>query len=500
MSHTNTTPAILAVILIVGGLAGTRAADQPQWGELHSRNQVSTETGLPESFDPATGRNVKWSAELGTSTYSTPVEAGGRVLIGTNNGTPRDSRRKGDRGVLMCFDAEDGHLVWQLVVPKRSEDKYLDWPNTGITGPATVVGDRVYLVNNRNEVMCLDLAGLANGNDGPFTDEARHAEPADAPAVGLGPLDADVLWIFNTPVELGVHNHDSAHNSPLIVGDFLYVATGNGVDGTHLHILAPEAPSLLVLDRRTGRLVATDAERMGPRTIHSSWSSPAAGEVNGRTLVFFGGGDGVVYAFEAVKEATATPTTLKKVWSFDCDPEAPKENVHRWQDNFKEGPSNISGMAVFHDHRVYVTAGGDVWHGKPHGWLKCIDATRTGDITRTGEVWSFPLNGHCLATPAIHDGLVYVADLSGEINCVDDRTGRLVWKHKAGAEIWSSTLVADGRVYVGTQQGEVLAFAAGREKRLIATSEVSGAINATPVAANGTLFIASMGRLYAVKR
>ncbi|MGB2827428.1 MAG: hypothetical protein WBC50_04435, partial [Dehalococcoidales bacterium] len=49
------------------------ADDQPQWGQRYSRNMVSNETGLPESFDPATGKNIKWVAPLGTQTYSTPV-------------------------------------------------------------------------------------------------------------------------------------------------------------------------------------------------------------------------------------------------------------------------------------------------------------------------------------------------------------------------------------------------------------------------------------------
>ena len=61
-------------------------ADQPQWGEWHSRNMVSGEQGLPVQFDPETGENVKWSVPLGTQTHSSPVIAGGRVLIGTNNG------------------------------------------------------------------------------------------------------------------------------------------------------------------------------------------------------------------------------------------------------------------------------------------------------------------------------------------------------------------------------------------------------------------------------
>jgi hypothetical protein len=64
---------------------------------------VSNEKGLPDSFDAKTGRNIKWVAKLGTETHSTPIVAGGRVYIGTNNGEPRDPQHQGDRGVLMCL-------------------------------------------------------------------------------------------------------------------------------------------------------------------------------------------------------------------------------------------------------------------------------------------------------------------------------------------------------------------------------------------------------------
>ena len=127
---------------------------------------VSDERGLPDSFDPQTGRNIQWSAELGTETHSTPVVAGGRVYIGTNNGHPRDPAQQGDRGVLMCFDEKTGRFLWQLVVPKRDEDIYFDWPNSGISSPVTVEGDRVYLVNNRGEVLCLEPP--------PIAEESRH--------------------------------------------------------------------------------------------------------------------------------------------------------------------------------------------------------------------------------------------------------------------------------------------------------------------------------------
>ena len=167
----------LAGLCVAAGASPVLAADQPQWGQAWSRNMVSNERGLPDSFDPRTGANIKWAAKLGTETHSTPIIAGGRIYIGTNNGEPRDAKHKGDRGVFMCFDEATGQFLWQLAVPKREEDPYFDWPKTGISSPATVEGDSVYLVSNRGEVICLDARGMTNGNDGSFRDEAAHMSP-----------------------------------------------------------------------------------------------------------------------------------------------------------------------------------------------------------------------------------------------------------------------------------------------------------------------------------
>jgi outer membrane protein assembly factor BamB len=189
---------------------------------------------------------------------------------------------------------------------------------------------------------------------------------------------------------------------------------------------------------------------------------------------------------------------LKKVWQFDCDPGAPKEAVHRYNGNRRESPSNIKSMPVFHGNRVYVTVGGDLWWGKRQAWLKCIDATKTGDITKTGELWSYPLDRHSMSTPAIHDGLVYVGDSGRKLHCLDAETGKLYWNHAMEGEIWASPLVADGKVYVATRQGELFIFKAGKEKKLLTEMQLNSPISSSPVAANGVLYIATMTHLYAV--
>ncbi len=495
--------ALLAGTLLAAAAAGgPRAADQPQWGERFSRNMVSPERDLPDSFDPKTGKNVAWSVQLGTETHSTPIIAGGRVYIGTNNGEPRDPKHQGDRGVLMCFAEKDGRFLWQLVVPKREDDPYLDWPNSGIASPATVEGDRVYIVSNRGEVMCLDAQGMANGNDGPFRDEGRHMTPRGAALLEPGPTDADILWLFDLVSGAGIYSHDAAHSSILVVGPYLYLNTGTGVDNTHRRIRTPNAPSLVVLDKATGRLVARDQEQIAPRIFHSTWASPALGVVHGRPLIFFAGGDGVVYAFETVptNPPPGEVLSLKKVWQFDFDPTGPKGDVHPFLTNRREGPSNIYGMPVFAEDRLFVAGGGDVFWGKTQAWLKCVDPTGTGDITQSGLVWSCPLSRHTLSTAAVCDGLVFVSDCGHEVHCIDARTGQPNWALQTRGEMWASPLVADGKVYLGTRSGDFWVLAASKEKKVLSTIDLGSPISATVTAANRTLYIATMTHLYAVRK
>ena len=516
------------------------AADQPQWGQAWSRNMVSNEKGLPDSFDAKTGRNIKWVAKLGAESHSTPIVARGRVYIGTNNDDPRDPKHQGDRGVLMCFDEETGRLLWQLVVPKRDEDPYFDWPKTGISSSVTVEGDRVYLTDNRGEVLCLDAKGMANGNDGPFRDESAHMTPAqgsDAPpkpvagaeiqpqllhpradgiVLKVGSLDADIVWLFDLASGAGVWPHDGAHSSILIDGDYLYLNTATGVDNTHKRIRTPDAPSLVVLDKKTGRLVARDDEHIAPDIFHCTWSSPSLGEVKGRPLLFFAGGNGVVYAFEALSKPASNvgqasrlsgsgetpdlPLKLKKVWQFDFDPTAPKGDIHQYLSNRREGPSNLYGMPVFYHNRIYVAGGGDNFWGKNEAWLKCIDATKTGDVTTNALVWSYPLQKHVLSTVAIIDGLLFIADCGRTFHCLDAETGKPYWTHEIKGDVWASPMVADGKVYLGTRSGEFWVFTASKEKKVVSTVDLGSPISATATPANGVLYVATMSHLYAVQK
>lgn len=500
-----------AAVALASGFAFTTAmaADWPQWGGKPHRNMYSEETGIPDRFeagslksgteeiDLATTKNVKWVAKLGTQSYGNATISNGKVFVGTNNDVPRDDKHLGDRSILMVFDEKTGELIWQLVIPKLASGKVNDWENLGLLSSPTVEGDRVYIVTSRCEVMCLDVNGLANGNDGPFKEEGQYyVGPGKKPETP-GPKDADIIWKYDMMDELGVFPHNASNCSVVIVGDLVYAGTSNGQDWTHSNIPSPNSPSFVAINKHTGELAGEDDAAIGPRILHGQWSSPSTGVVNGKSQVFFGGGDGVVYAFgaEPVHDAAEDLNFLKKVWWFDANP--PEYRKVRYP--LAEGPSEINSTPVFWKNRIYVAIGQDPEHGEGIGNLVCIDATQTGDVTKTAEIWSFRKINRSISTVSITpDGLLFVGDFSGFVYCLDAETGKLHWVHDMKAHMWGSTLVADGKVFVGDEDGDFVVLAASKEKKVLSESNLGAGIYSTPVVANGILYVASNTHLYAV--
>ena len=444
------------------------AADQPQFGRAWDRNMVSAERGLPDTFDVKARTNIKWIADLGTETHGTPIVAGGRIFVSTNNGQPRDPKNTADSGVFMAFAEKDGAYLSQLAAPKLStEDPYLDWPKTGQSSPATIEGDRIYIVNNRAQVLCLNAK-----------------DPTQTPH-----------WIFDLASGAGIYPHDGAHSSALVHGRYIYLNTGTGVDNTHRKIRTPDAPGLIVLDKETGRFVARDREKTAPNIFHATWSAPSLGVAGGKEMIYFCGGNGITYAFAPVAQdlPDGPPVTLTKIWQYDIDPEGPKTEVHRFTQNKSEGPSNIFGMPVFADGKLYIAGGGDLFWGKNKAWLKCVDAA-TGS-----EVWSYELNKHVVSTAAVSDGLVFIADIGRTIHCVDAVTGKGAWTEGGPkGDFWASPMVADGKLYIGSRKGDFWIMSASREKKVFATIDLGAAISGTATAANGVIYVATMKQLIAI--
>ena len=215
------------------------------------------------------------------------------------------------------------------------------------------------------------------------------------------------------------------------------------------------------------------------------------------TSSFFGGGDGVCYAFDAKPVVDGDSSYLKKAWWFDCNPPERKKVKYPAAD----GPSEINSTPVFWKNRIYVPVGQDPEHGEGIGILTCIDATKMGDVTKTATIWTYDKIHRSISTPSITpEGLLFVADFSGYLYCIDAETGEAYWTHDLKAHVWGSTLVADGKVYIGDEDGDLTVFAATKQKKLLSETNLSAPIYSTSVVANGVLYVASNTHLFAFAR
>ncbi len=216
--------------------------------------------------------------------------------------------------------------------------------------------------------------------------------------------------------------------------------------------------------------------------------------MGGKPTVVFGAGDGFCYGFEPVP----ANGVLKELWRFDCNPPERKTRDGKprpYED--PKGPGIILATPVVFDGKVFVATGHDPNIDDPGaGCLSCIDAA---DPAHPTAVWQDKEVSGSVSTVSIADGLLYFANVAGRIYCLDEMTGKPYWTQDNEEVIWGSTLVADGRVYIGNRAGELSILAAGKEKKVLGKIDFGQPVLSTAVAANGVLFVATGQTLYAVK-
>lgn len=457
-------------------LAKAKKGDWNQWGGSNDKNMVSGETGIPTEWDAAKKKNIKWVAPLGSQTYGNPVIVDGKIYVGTNNNGNLRPGITGDKGVIVAVDEKTGKFLWQMTHDKLPTGRVNDWPEQGICSAPVVIGDRMWYVSNRAEVVCADTEGFLDGeNDGPY-DKEKYKEKQDG----------DIVWTLDMYEELEAFPHNLATCSPVVAEGLVFVTTSNGVDEGHLNIPVPYAPDFIAVDAKTGEL-KWEAGQPADKVLHGQWSSPSYGKVNGKGLVFFGAGDGWCYAYAA--------KTGDLVWKFDLNP---KDSV--WKLGGRGTRNNIISTPVFHDNKVYLAVGQDPEHGEGVGHFYAIDATKTGDITESGKIWHVGGEdfNRTMSTAAIADGLIYNADLSGFLYCFDLKTGKLNWKYDTFAAIWGSPYVVDGKVMLGTEDGEVVVLKHGPKMEKLSVNNLQNAVYTTPVASNGVLYVTNRRALFAI--
>lgn len=326
-----------------------------------------------------------------------------------------------------------------------------------------VLGDRVFIGGGDHRFYALDAATGAE-----LWRYEVGAEVAGAAAVtsdrvvftdryntvhALDPSSGAAVWTRrggdDLPLPWGHEGWDYLLASPTVIGDRVLAGTGDGV-----------LRAMSLLDGRELWRFPTGGRIRSAPAVHGG-------------VVYVGSGDGVVYGVDFQDGS--------EVWRFET-----------------EGAAWESAEFGFDRQQIYSSPAieeGILYIGSRDA------ADYAVDLSTGGEVWSYrDGTPWVIASPAVGPERIYTARSSGgAVMALDRRTGEPVWQAATGGLVFSSPLLADGVVYVGSGDGSVYAFdAATGEVRWRYRTE--GGVMSTPVLWNEHLIFGSEdGAVYALR-
>lgn len=292
---------------------------------------------------------------------------------------------------VMCFDAENGNLLWE-----RRFNVYLTTVPFERVGWANLAAD-----SETGYVYFHGVGGL------------------------LVALDKDGKTVFERPLsqQFGRYSGFGGRtHTPVVDGDMLFLTSGMSSWGN----LAVPRHRYAAFDKRNGELVWISTPG-GAAADLNTYSTPVIGDINGRKVLVNGDGDGSVYALDA--------NTGRKLWGFGLS--------HR----------GLNSSVVLANNRVYAAHSEENLDDNTMGRLVAIDATGSGDITETHEIWRHDEYPAGFSAPSLFNGRLYIIDNSANLHVLEADTGQLVWETSLGTVGKGSPVVADNKIFAPEVNG-----------------------------------------------
>lgn len=235
--------------------------------------------------------------------------------------------------------------------------------------------------------------------------------------------DGKLLWKHSLTEEYNrVSGYGGRLVNPAIDEDRVIISFLSSNWGNH----AKPAHRFVAFDKRTGKVIWWAQSELPP--TDTSYACPIAAVVNGQRQLICPAGDGVIYGFEA--------RTGRALW------------------NFRLTKMGCNSSPVVDGNHLYISHSEENLDNTTMGRLVCIDISKTGDITKSGEVWRLDGLDAGYASPALANGRIYHVDNSANLHCIDAKTGKPAWQFKLGrVGKGSPTVTSDGVIYVGEQNG-----------------------------------------------
>jgi outer membrane protein assembly factor BamB len=377
-------------------------------------------------------------------------------------------------------------------------------PYGGRSSPV-VFGDRLYLQNTAGSGAAMQERLMAfNADTGKLLWEHKYnlftsdvpphriawASPAVDPATGavyafsgngllmsLSP-QGKLLWERSLPEEFGMWTtHGGRVSSPVIDGQQLIVSGLTFLWGQH----AGGAHRFVSFDKATGKTMWISAPEGRP--TDTIYANPFIADVNGTRLFFSGGSDG---AMHAIKVATG-----EAVW------------------NWPVSQRGLNTAALLLGPDVIVTHSEENLGTSEMGMLAAVPAESKGALTDKNARWIVRGVQAGYASPVSDGQRIYVLDNGGVLFAFEAKTGKQLWQQTLGTIAKASPVLADGKLYVGTENtgdagGKFYIIRPDADKAEIldqdwlGTPQKSELIVASPIVARGRVYVTSMDGIYAI--
>ena len=398
--------------------------------------------------------------------------------------------------------ARDGVSVEKnLPVRWSPTGENLAWkaPYGGRSAPI-VMGDRVYMQNSVGKGENLQERVVAlNAETGKMIWEHRFnvylsdvpphrvgwASPVGDPATGnvyafgvggtlLGlTRDGKVLWERSLGEDFGLlTTHGGRTVSPIVDGDLVIVSGVTFAWGEH----GRGAHRFMAFDKTNGQTVWVSAP--GGRPYDTTYAPPIITDVNGMRLLIQGASDGVVHAIK--------PQTGEPVWKYEIS---------------KRGLN--TGVVVYGTSAI-LTHSEENLDSSEMGMMVAVDATAKGPIKKEQIKWTIYGWQGGFSSPVLDGTRLYQLDNSANIAAFDVTTGKQLWLQNLGTIQKASPVLADGKLYVGTENGKFFILkpsATGCEildQDQLGTEALPEAIIGSVAISDGRVYVVSDSNIYCI--
>jgi outer membrane protein assembly factor BamB len=125
-----------------------------------------------------------------------------------------------------------------------------------------------------------------------------------------------------------------------------------------------------------------------------------------------------------------------------------------------------------------------------------------GSTSNAAIAWSNPNEGVYIPTPLVYGDRLITLGINGIVTAYDARSGQRAFRGRVGTggAFSASPIAADGKLFIANEDGEVHVVSASAELTPVAKNDMKEAIMATPAVSDGLLILRTLGHVYAIGR